>query len=181
MNISMVGRQVELTDAIKQQIEASIDSLGKFNLDIISVRAIASAEEKKGHKGKGVTIEFTINLPNKNTIVIKQRDDDLYAAIDVATSRAQKALSRHHDRIRDHKKEGMNEAKAASKDINLSDAQEALEDEIVPHELELYKPQEVQDILENLKETGRHFEIFNDIDGKTRVLYKRNDGRFGLY
>ncbi len=181
MNISMVGRQVELTDTIKQQIEASIDSLSKYNLDIISVRAIASGEEKKGNRGKNVSIEFTINLPNKNTIVIKQSDDDLYAAIDVAASRAQKALSRHHDRIRDHKKEGINEAKSASRDINMNDEKESMEDEIVPHELELYKPQEVQDILENLKESEKQFEIFNDIDGKTRVLYKRNDGRFGLY
>lgn len=181
MNISMVGRHVELTDAIKQQIEASIDSLGKYHLDIISVRAIASAEEKKGHKGKGISIEFTINLPHKNTIVIKQRDDDLYAAIDVATNRAQKALRRHHDRIRDHKKVGINEAKAASADINMSEEKEALEDEIVPHDLELHKPQEVADVLENLKDTGKQFEIFNDIDGKTRVLYKRKDGRFGLY
>ncbi len=181
MNISMVGRHVELTDAIKQQIEASIDSLSKFNLDIISVRAIASGEEKKGHKGKGVSIEFTINLPNKNTIVIKQSDDDLYAAIDVAASRAQKALRRHHDRIRDHKKEGINEAKSASVGINMSAEREAIEDEIVPHDLELHKPLEVQDVLENLKATDKQFEIFNDIDGKTRVLYKRNDGRFGLY
>ena len=181
MNISMVGRQVELTEAIKHQIETSIDSLSKFNLDIISVRALASAEEKKGHKGKGISIEFSINLPNKNTIVIKQRDDDLYAAIDVATTRAQKALRRHHDRIRDHKKEGINEAKAASKDINMSEEKISLEDEIVPHQLDLYKPQEVQDILESIKESDKQFEIFNDIDGKTRVLYKRKDGRFGLY
>jgi putative sigma-54 modulation protein len=81
----------------------------------------------------------------------------------------------------DHKKVGFNDAKAASLDINLSDEKEALEDEIVPHQLDLYKPQEVQDILESLKENGKQFEIFNDIDGKTRVLYKRNDGRFGLY
>lgn len=181
MNISMVGRHVELTDAIKQQIEASIETLGKYNLNIISVRAVASGEDKKGNKGKGVSIEFTINLPNKNTIVIKQKDDDLYAAIDVATSRAQKALRRHHDRIRDHKKEGINEAKAASIDINMHEEKVALEDEIVPHDIELHKPQEVQDVLETLKETGKQFEIFNDIDGKTRVLYKRNDGRFGLY
>lgn len=179
MNISMVGRHVELTDAIKQHIEACVDTFTKFNLDIISVRAIASAEEKKGKKG--ITFEFTINLPNKNTIVIKQRDDDLYAAIDIAGGRAQKALRRHHERMFDHKKVGFNDAKAASLDINLSDEKEALEDEIVPHQLDLYKPQEVQDILESLKENGKQFEIFNDIDGKTRVLYKRNDGRFGLY
>ena len=48
-------------------------------------------------------------------------------------------------------------------------------------ELELYKPREVADVLEELKESGKMFSIFLDHEGKTRVLYKRNDGRFGLY
>ena len=181
MNISMVGRHVELTDAIKQQIEASVDSFSKYNLDIISVRAIASGEELKGHKGKGVSIEFTINLPHKNTIVIKQRDDDLYAAADLAADRAQKALRRLNDKINDHRNEGLNEAKNSTTTINMTDAKEAVEDEIIPLELDLYKPREVADVLEELKMGKKHFEIFIDIEGKTRVLYKRSDNKFGLY
>ena len=37
MNISLTGRHLELTDAIKAHITTSIESLGKFNMDIISV------------------------------------------------------------------------------------------------------------------------------------------------
>ncbi|MBN2896090.1 MAG: ribosome-associated translation inhibitor RaiA [Campylobacterales bacterium] len=180
MNISFVGRHIELTDTIKDHLHASIASLEKFNLDIISVSAIASLEERKGKHG--VSIEFTINLAGKNTIVIKQRDDDLYAAIDVAIERVQKALRRHNDRINDHKGESINEIKNATLGaVDLSLAQESMEDEIVPVELDLYKPQEVADVLENLKESEKIFEIFIDHDGKTRVLYKRKDGRFGLF
>lgn len=178
MNISLVGRHIELSDAIKDHLMHSIDTLGKYHLDLISVNAIASSNERK----KGVTIEFTINVAGKNTIVITQRDDDLYAAIDIAIDRAQKALRRLHERLSDHKNEGLNEAKlAASGTVDLHALSEAMEDEIVPMELELYKPQEVGEVLEKLKESTKVFEVFFDIDGKMRVLFKRNDGRYGLY
>ncbi len=178
MNISLVGRHIELSDAIKNHLMHSIDTLTKFHLDLISVNAIASMNERK----KGVTIEFTINVAGKNTIVITQRDNDLYAAIDIAIERAQKALRRLHERLSDHKNEGLNEAKnAAAHTVDLHAIGEAMEDEIVPMELELYKPQEVADVLENIKSGGKQFEVFYDIEGKMRVLFKRNDGKFGLY
>ncbi|MBD3799601.1 MAG: ribosome-associated translation inhibitor RaiA [Epsilonproteobacteria bacterium] len=178
MNISIVGRHIELSDAIKDHLMHSIDTLSKYHLDLISVNAVASSNERK----KGVQIEFTINVAGKNTIVITQRDDDLYAAIDIAIDRAQKALRRLHDRINNHKNEGVNEAKlVAAQNVNLHEAEEALEDEIVPAEPILFKPQEVAEVLEKLKESTKIFEVFYDIDGKMRVLYKRSDGRFGLY
>ncbi|MDD4854998.1 MAG: ribosome-associated translation inhibitor RaiA [Sulfuricurvum sp.] len=178
MNISLVGRHIELSDAIKDHLMHSIDTLTKFHLDLISVNAIASMNERK----KGVTIEFTINVAGNNTIVITQRDNDLYAAIDIAIDRAQKALRRLHERLNDHKNEGLNEAKnAAAHTVDLHAIGEAMEDEIVPMELKLYKPQEVADVLENLKDGGKQFDVFYDIEGKMRVLFKRNDGKFGLY
>lgn len=177
MNISMTGRNIELTDAIKEHISSSIDTLKKFNIDIISVNAIVSAQTKKGKEHS--VIDFVINLAHKNTIIIKQNDQDLYAAIDLATSRAQKALRRLHDKDSDHQKVGLNEVKAENVDIKT--ASEDMEDEIIPVELNLYKPREVEDVLEDLKTTQKLFEIFLDNENKTRVLYKRNDGKFGLY
>jgi len=177
MNVSMTGRNVELTDAIKEHISSSIETLRKFNLDIISVNAILSTQTKKGKEH--FIIDFVINLAHKNTIIIKQNDADAYIAIDLATSRAQKALRRLHDKVTDHQKVGLNEAKAEN--IDIKSVLEDMEDEIVPVELDLYKPREVEDVLEDLKTNKKMFEIFLDNENKTRVLYKRNDGRFGLY
>lgn len=178
MNISLVGRHIELSDANKEHILHSIDSLDKYHLDLISVNAVTSMNERK----KGVSIEFTINIAGKNTIVITQRNDDLYAAVDIAIDRAQKALQRLHDRENDHRHVGINEAKAAAAaPVNLHELSEGMEDEIVPTELILYKPQEVAEIIETLKESTKVFEVFMDIEGKMRVMYKRNDGKFGLY
>jgi len=177
MNISLTGRQLELTDAIKAHMTTSIETLNKFNLEIISVNVVASTQTKKGKEHS--VVEFVINLAHKNSIVIKQNDGDLYAAIDLAIARAQQAMRRMHDRDTSHHKVGLNEAKAQTADVKES--AEAMEDEIVPVELELYKPREVEDVLQDLKEGNKMFEIFIDNEGKTRVLYKRNDAKFGLY
>ena len=54
-------------------------------------------------------------------------------------------------------------------------------DEIVPTELDLYKPLEIDEALNKLKESTDQFLVFNDMDAKMRVLYKRKDGKFGLF
>ena len=177
MNISLTGRHLELTDAIKAHMNTSIDTLNKFNMDIISVNVVASAQTKKGKEHS--VVEFVINLAHKNSIIIKQNDDDLYAAIDIAISRAQKAMRRMHDKDSGHHKVGLNEVKAEEADVKAATLEQ--EDEIVPVELALYKPREVEDVLNDLKDSDKIFEIFLDNEDKTRVLYKRNDGKFGLY
>jgi len=177
MNISLTGKHLELTDAIKAHMTTSIETLSKYNMDIISVNVVASAQTKKGKEHS--VVEFVINLAHKNSIIIKQNDGDLYAAIDIAIARAQKAMRRMHDRDSEHHKVGINEAKA--QDVNVKEVEESMEDEIVPVELDLYKPREVEDVLTDLKDGDKMFEIFLDNENKTRVLYKRNDGKFGLY
>ncbi len=180
MNMSLVGRQFELTDAIKAHIQSAVESLKKYNLDIISTRVVVSADEKNGKKG--YTVEFTINLPQKNTVVIKQKDKDVYAAIDLAVDRAQKVLRRHHDKVTDHRVTKLEEiANMNMQELVAHEESEEDTDEIVPMELDLYKPLEIEEALNLLKESNKHFLIFNDKDDKTRVLYKRKDNKFGLY
>jgi putative sigma-54 modulation protein len=177
MNISLTGRNIELTDSMKEHMKSSIDAFKKYNLDIISTSAVASSSHKKGKEH--FNIEFVVNLPQKHTIVISQNDGDLHAAIDLALERAEKALRRLHDKEVDHHKVGLNEIKAEN--VNVKEVAEGMDDEIIPVELDLYKPREVEDVLNDLKESGKMFDIFIDNEGKTRVLYKRNDGKFGLY
>jgi len=177
MNISITGRHLELTEPIKAHINASVETLSRYNMDVISVNVVASTQTRKGNDHS--VIEFVIQLAHKNSIVISQNDKDLYAAIDLATDRASKAMRRLHEQDKAHYKVGMNEAKAEIADVKETELNS--EDEIVPVRLDLYKPQEVEDVLNELKQSNNIFSIFLDSDDKTRVLYKRDDGKFGLY
>lgn len=175
MNTSIVGKQFELTDPIKSYVESAFESLQKYNLDIISIRAVILADEKRGKKGFGV--EFAINLAKMDTVVIKQKDKDLYAAVDLAVDRASKVLRRHHDKLTTHKNKDDKKESANLPETENFDGV----DEIIPIELELYKPMEIEEALEILKSSEMQFYVFNDINAKMRIIYKRNDGKFGLY
>ena len=176
MNLSIVGKQFDLTDSIKQHIENAFDALNKYGLDIISGRCVVSADEKNGKKG--FSVEFALNLAKKDTIVIRHKDKDLYAAVDLALERASKVLRREHDKNTTVKN------KDDGKAIRSAIAEEKIDsevDEIIPMELELYKPLEIEEALQKLKDSEAQFYVFNDIDAKMRVIYKRSDGKFGLY
>jgi len=177
MNRSITGRHFELTETIKAYADAAIEGLSKYHLDIISANTVISANEKNGKKG--FAVEFIINLKDKNTIVITQVDKDVYAAIDLAIERVKKSLRRHADKIKGHRimsfKDMGEEAEAVTELSND-------EIEIVPMDLELHKPLDFDEAIEALKaETKRQFIVFNDQSGLMRVMYKRADGKFGLY
>jgi len=176
MSKNIVGRRFDLSDSIREHISASIDALDMYNLEIISSNTIVTANNKSK---EGVSVELVLNLKDKNTIVITQRDKDVYSATDFAIERAKKALRRHADKIKNHKV-------MSFKDLGL-DAEAVLdlepEDvELVPMDLELHKPLDFDEAIDALKaEKKRQFIVFNDHDGLMRVMYKRADGKFGLY
>jgi len=177
MNKSITGRHFELTEPIKEYANSAIDGLNKYHLDIISARTVISANEKNGKKG--FSTEFIVNLKDKNTIVITQVDKDVYAAIDLAIERVKKALRRHADKIKSHRIMSFKDLGLEAEAVTELDSDEV---EIVPMDLELHKPMDFDEAIEALKaEKKRQFIVFNDAEGLMRVMYKRADGKFGLY
>jgi len=176
MSKNIVGRHFDLSDSIRNHISESIDGLDKYNLNIISTNTIVSGDNKDKD---GVLLELVINLKDKNTIVITQRDKDVYSAADSAINRAQKALRRYADKVKDHKVMSFKDMGSDAEAVLDLDTDEV---ELVPMDLELHKPLDFDEAIEALKaEKKRQFIVFNDYDGLMRVMYKRADGKFGLY
>ena len=178
MNTSIVGKKIELTDSIKEYIESAFLQLEKYNLDIIAAKAIVSST-KKDHK-EVMQIEFTIQLAKRDTIVIKQNDKDLYAAVDIAIDRAKKVLRRYKDKISNKIHNHTNE-KNTDASIPALFSGEKEEEELIEAELYFDKPIEINEALEFLKNSDLTFVVFDDMDGKRRVIYRRKDGYFGIY
>jgi len=179
MSRNIVGRHIDLSDSIREYISESIDGLDKYNLNIISTNTIISGENKAK---QGVTLELVINLTDKNTIVITQKDKDVYVAADKAISRAEKALRRHADKIKGHRVMSFKDLGVEAEAVLELEATDNNEIELIPMDLELHKPLDFEEAIEALKaEKKRQFIVFNDHDGLMRVMYKRADGKFGLY
>jgi putative sigma-54 modulation protein len=180
MNTSIVGRKITLTDELKSHITATIDTFKKFNLDIISVNAIISQEEKKGKNV--ITFEYVLNIANIDTVVVKQKDKDLHAAIDIATDRVNKILRRHADKIKSHDATKFTEVAISQEEDSIAKELELLDEEIIPVKLQSYKPMEIEEALNELKADSGVFKVFYDMDDNFRVLFKMKDGKhYGLY
>ena len=178
MNTSIVSKKIELTDPIRDYVENAITQLEKYNLDIIAVKAIISSTKKDKKEQAG--IEFTIQLAKRDTIVIKHVDKDLYAAIDLAIERAKKVLRRFKEKVSNKIHNHVNEKTLTGSDIPdlYNDVDE---DEVVPADLDMDKLLEIDEALEIIKKGDLMFFVFDDKDGKRRTIYRRKDGRFGLY
>jgi putative sigma-54 modulation protein len=165
MNISIVGRHIEVTDGMKAAINAVIEDIKKYNLDIISSKVVV--EENKKHE---IKVEFNVIIANKGSVVITQIDKDFYKAVDFAKDRLEKKLRRYHDKLVSHR---------IKEEIPAVVVDEV--DEIVPVDLMAEKPMTVDEALAEFKQTNEAFMVFKDLGGDTRVLYRRKDGKFGLY
>jgi putative sigma-54 modulation protein len=181
MNTSIVGRHVTLTDDLKTHIESTIGSFKKYNLDIISVNAIISQEQKHGKNV--ITFEYVLNIANIDSVVVKQKDKDLHNAIDIATDRVCKILRRHADKIKAHDATKLTEISINEEEDSIARELEKLDTEIVPMRLTSYKPMEIEEALNELKgDENALFKVFYDMDDNFRVLYKMKDGdHYGLY
>jgi putative sigma-54 modulation protein len=172
MNTSIVGRHLELTQPLKDHVDSAIHQLKKYNLDIISVKTFLFSKEHNKEFG----VEITISVAGQNTVIVKQKQKDLYSAIDTAIERCKKKLRRMHDKMVDHRNDKISI-------VDFQDTEDTFqEDEIVPMDLKLHKPMEIEDALSTLNANPeQNFLVFNDLDYKLRIMYKRKDGRFGLY
>jgi putative sigma-54 modulation protein len=178
MNTSIVSKRIELTEPIREYIESAMSQLDKYNLDIIAIKAIIGDTKKE--KKEAFAIEFTIQLAHRDTVVIKQINDDLYAAIDLAIERVKKVLRRFKEKI-NNKIHGHTTDKTPS-DADIPDLYNDVDEmEVVPATLDNDKPMEIEDAMKILEEGDLMFFVFDDMEGRRRTIYRRKDGRFGLY
>jgi putative sigma-54 modulation protein len=107
MNTQIRTKDITLTDHTRDHVNAAIEQFKKFNLDITTVNVIIEKEKK------GVSVEFDMHIAHNSPVVIKQDDDDLDAAIDLAIDRASKALRRLHDKVTSHGNESIKDMEIA--------------------------------------------------------------------
>lgn len=96
MNVQIRSKEIKLTQHLNDHIAAAIDNFKRYHLDITTVNVMITKEKK------GVGVEFDIHVAHSQPVVISDSDEDLDAAIDLAIERANKALRRLHDKIKDH-------------------------------------------------------------------------------
>jgi putative sigma-54 modulation protein len=169
MVVTMTARHFQLTDPIKDHIQKLITEIEKYNLNITSTKVIADKDKRDFYD-----VEIVMNIAEKGSVVVHYTDKDLYTAIDKAKDKLEKVLRRYHDKITSYRGE--------VEDTPQLESSTPKEEEIVVQmPLDIEKPVSVEEAIDQYRHRGLHFMVFRDQSGEKRVLYRRRDGKFGLY
>jgi len=156
---------------MKDHIEKVIEEVEKYNLGILHADVIIDKDKRDFF-----TVEIVMNIPDRGTAVVHYKDKDMYAALDKAKDKLEKLLRRYHDKKNNHKIKDKNKIDELIVEVEQNDI-----NDIVEMPLDIEKPLSIEDAIEEFKNSGLYFMVFKDLHGEKRVIYRRKDGKLGLY
>jgi len=102
MRIEVVGRNLEVTPAIREHAETKAEKLTKFydGIQLITVRVSRESHHHHGEFG----VEVVVDVQKHDDFVSNAKDEDLYAAIDAATQKSSRQLAEFKEQLKNGKR-----------------------------------------------------------------------------
>ena len=98
MDLTISGRHLDITPAIRQYAEDKASKLPKYYDLIQKVDVILDGQEAKAKRA-----EFVVIAEHKNRFVAHHEGEDLYGCIDQALHKVQQQITAHKERFRNRK------------------------------------------------------------------------------
>ena len=180
MQVSITGRHVELTDALKQYVEEKLQHLKHSFDQVVDVHVVLSVEKFR-HR-----CEVTIQA-NRLNIHASHETDDMYASIDGVVDKLNRQLKRYRAKMRKHQAAKAPESggiEVSHRVLERPEAEELPEDH-TPTVLEMErmaaKPMSVDEAVMQLELSERTpvLVFTNEETNSMNVLYRRHDGTLG--
>ena len=169
MKYIMTGRNVEVTQAMKEYAEKKLSRIEKFFNEDTEANVTFSVQKKRHILG--VTIFF-----EGNTYRAEATNDDLYVSIDKGIDLLEGQLRKTKTKKERQFKDDSLAAKYANIELPIM-----AEGEITKVKTFDTKPMTVEDVMLELKDSDKSFYVFNNSDTQeTNVLFRLRDGNFGI-
>ncbi|WP_018749974.1 ribosome hibernation-promoting factor, HPF/YfiA family [Paenibacillus sanguinis] len=179
MNFSIRGQQIEVTEALRDYVDKKLSRLDKYFDAPPNSDGTVTLSVVRGLHAVEVTIPLTGVL-----LRAEDRSNDMYASIDAVVDKLERQIRKHKTKInRKLRQRGVKDILFAEGQANGSVAVEESEDEleVVRTKRFIMKPMDVEEAILQMNMVGHNFYVFSNIDTKeVNVVYKRNDGKYGL-
>ncbi|MEE9585087.1 MAG: ribosome-associated translation inhibitor RaiA [Candidatus Brocadiales bacterium] len=93
MNIIVSGRHLSITDAIKSYAEKKARKLEKYYNRLVQIQVNLDVESER-HRA-----EMIVSAAKGSILIAEVTDHDIYAAIDRATDKLERQLTRHKEKL----------------------------------------------------------------------------------
>lgn len=178
MNYNIRGENISVTPALREYAEKKIGKLERY------FDTPPSSEVHISMKVFNDEQQIEVTIPMTNLLLrAEERHSDMYAAIDLVVNKLERQIRKYKTKInRKFRQEG------APKYVFANIEKEARDEEAESDELEVVrtkrfnlKPMDAEEAILQMDMLGHSFFVFTNADtNSTNVVYRRNDGKYGL-
>jgi putative sigma-54 modulation protein len=171
MNIMIRGKNIEVTDALRDYVEKRVGKLTKY-FDNIQEAQVTLLVERDNH-----VVEVTIPV-NGLFLRGEEASPDMYVSVDLVVEKLEKQIEKYKTRLSKRLRN------MAVKDLISSPIEEEGGEEM-PKVMKVkrfaVKPMPVEEAIMQMNLVGHSFFVFANAETEeVNVVYRRRDGNYGL-
>ncbi len=167
MELSIVFKNIEPTDALKSYLEKRVKKLERIFNKSFEVKAVLSTEKFRQNA------ELIVNIDG-NIIKAEETSDDMYSSIDLVIDKLDRQAKKYREKTKERKH--ANEKHSSNPKGNMGES----ENQIIKTENYIVKPLTLEEAAMQLDTLEQEFIVFRNAETNgINVLYKRSDGNYG--
>ncbi len=184
MKLVIHGKNIEITDAIReyvhQKIEKAVNHFQSITNEVDVHLSVARNPRINPRQAAEVTI-----YANGSVIRAEESSENLYASIDLVADKIARQLRKYKERRQDQKTHAQPTtevviAESVVTDL-IGDRTPELPSEVVRTKYFSMPPMTLAEALEQLQLVGHDFYMFRNAEtGEINVIYERNHGGYGV-
>lgn len=176
MQVIVKGKNLEVTEALREYALEKVGRVGKY-LDRIIKTEIEMSVEKNPKIQESQVVEVTI-FSSGPVIRAKESAADMYQAIDLVCNKLERQARKVKKKLIDRSHHARNPFKEASEVLEEGEEKEPV---IVKTKSFPLKPMTPEEACLQMELVGHDFFVFiNSETEETNVVYRRKDGNYGL-
>jgi putative sigma-54 modulation protein len=185
MKLVIHGKNIEITDAIREYVHLKIEKAVNHFQQITNQVDVHLSVARNPRISTKQAAEVTI-YANGNVIRAEESSETLYASIDLVADKIARQLRKYKERRQEHKAQPILPADenvivpTVIGDL-IGDRTPELPNEVVRTKYFSMPPMTQEEALEQLQMVGHDFYMFRNTEtGEINVIYERNHGGYGI-
>ena len=171
MRFVIVGRNIEVTDGLKEAVEEKLGKLDRFFAPDTEVKVTLSVEKERQ--------KIEVTIPVKGSIIrSEQVSNDMYVSIDLVEEVIERQLKKYKNKLIDKQQDA---AAFAQEYIDKEYADDDADVKIIRTKRFDVKPMDPEEACVQMELLGHSFYVFfNSETEQINVVYKRKGNTYGL-
>jgi putative sigma-54 modulation protein len=175
MQVIIQGRNVEVTDRLREYVESKVERLDRYLPAITEARMELSTEQTRSAEDRQVA-QLTLHI--KGVLLrSEERSADMFTSVDNVMDKIKRQIDRYKSKRRNRYRSAA--VQMVPPPIEEEEAEE--QGSIVRTKRFRVTPMDPQEAIEQMELLGHSFFVFYNVEeGQINVVYARRDGNYGL-